>query len=394
MSDSSPRLRTVHWVGTGLSTGSGALMLARRPGISVVLWGRTEEKAATCARRVGLPGDVGLRGLDNGALAAALAPADVVISMLPASEHAALLASCVEHRAHFACSSFTSPAIVELSGPARAHGLVVVTEAGLDPGIDHLLARSLLAQARAAVGDGQARVSLRSYCGGMPAFPDEFRYRFTWAPRGVLTALLAPARYFEGGQVRTVDRVWEAVEPYQLGEEELEAYPNRDSVSLAAMYRLPSAWEIDTFVRGTLRPTGWRAAWSDVFAALHRDGMACVDELAERLARDHSAVAGDPDRVVLTVEVEVVSTEGKSWAGRYALDLTGTDRESAMARTVSTPLAVAVGRLLDRGLAPGLHRGAETPMEARRWLDGLRPHGITARYDTTGVTSSVTGGAR
>jgi len=191
MSDHGGTAATVHWVGTGLSTGSGLHRLAAST-TPVVLWGRTARSAAECARRLELPERVTTRGFTAAAPATALAPGDVVVSMLPAAEHAALLSVCLERRAHFACTSYTTAEIRALVEDPRAADLVVLTEAGLDPGIDHLLAHILVADARAELGDGPARVSLTSYCGGIPAVPDEFCHRFSWAPRGVLTALLPP----------------------------------------------------------------------------------------------------------------------------------------------------------------------------------------------------------
>ena len=76
----------------------------------------------------------------------------VVVSMLPAPEHAPLLAECVARRAHFACSSYVSDAVLAQMPAAERAGIVVLTEAGLDPGIDLLFAHSLVARARAAVG--------------------------------------------------------------------------------------------------------------------------------------------------------------------------------------------------------------------------------------------------
>jgi hypothetical protein len=73
---------TVHWVGTGLSTGSGLRMLVER-GAPVTLWGRTEEKAQACARRLGLTGRVATTGYQRSPLADHVAEGDVVVSMLP-----------------------------------------------------------------------------------------------------------------------------------------------------------------------------------------------------------------------------------------------------------------------------------------------------------------------
>ncbi|GAA1329549.1 saccharopine dehydrogenase C-terminal domain-containing protein [Saccharothrix algeriensis] len=356
----------VHWVGTGLSTGSGLRLLA--DGAEVVLYGRTAAKADACADRLGLSGRVSTAALAD------LAPAagDVVASMLPATEHVRVLRLCLGSGAHFADTSYVSPQIAELAAGA---GVVVLTEAGLDPGIDHLLAHDLVARAREAV-DGPARVRFTSYCGGVPAVPNDFRYRFSWAPRGVLTALLSPARYIEDGRERVAERPWEATRPHTAAGEEFEAYPNRDSLPFLEQYGFGADWAPETFVRGTLRLKGWHEAWQPVFAELREPDPDRITELAADLARRHPTTETDRDRVVLAVALHVQGAA--SWSGEYTLDVVGDDDDSAMARLVSVPLAVGIGDILAGRLDPGLHRAAEDRATTRRWLDALRHNGITA----------------
>src|SRR5215468_6753123 len=94
----------VHWIGTGMSTGSGLGLVCA--GTSTVLWGRTEQKAQDCLARLGLAGDAQTRAFDAGSLANEVAAGDVVVSMLPASEHPALVRLALQRRAHFVCSSY------------------------------------------------------------------------------------------------------------------------------------------------------------------------------------------------------------------------------------------------------------------------------------------------
>ncbi|MDG5802352.1 saccharopine dehydrogenase NADP-binding domain-containing protein [Streptomyces ossamyceticus] len=378
--DAVPASGTVHWVGAGLSTGSGLAKLCDTAA-RVRLWHRTEERAEGALAALGLAGRAEPRAYTRAGLAAELAPGDVVVSMLPAPEHAPLLGACVEARAHFACSSYVSDAVLELAPAAGAAGVTVLTEAGLDPGIDHLFAHSLVARATAAIGpDTAASYTLTSYCGGVPAVPNDFRYRFSWAPAGVLNALRAPARYIEDGTETTAERPWKATRPYVVdGDadgETFEAYPNRDSVPFLAQYGLPPAWKPRTFVRGTLRLDGWLTAWAPVFAELERDDDRRIAALAGELAARHPMTEADRDRVVLAVTLDVDAGPGDRWSGRYLLDLTGTAEESAMARCVSRPLAVGVTRILDGSLPPGLLRAAETPERSESWLRELAQDGV------------------
>ncbi|MFL6137280.1 MAG: saccharopine dehydrogenase family protein [Frankiaceae bacterium] len=381
MPDPVPATGTVHWVGTGLSTGSGLGLLAG-DAQRVVLWGRRAERAEQHLAQLGLTGRCEVRGLDADDLAGELRPGDVVVSMLPATEHARLVRTCIAAGAHFACSSYVSPEIEQEAAAAAEAGLVVLTEAGLDPGLDHLLAHVLVSRGTAAM-PGTATAALTSYCGGVPAVANEFRYRFSWAPLGVLTALLNPARFIEDGKERVVERPWEVTAHRRIGGEDFEAYPNRDSVPFIGQYGLPDRWDILEFARGTLRLDGWYDAWRPVFAELVTADRERLTELAADLAARYPMTGDDHDRVVLEVSLTLRSAGAGTWSGRYLLDMTGDDEESAMARCVSLPLAVAVLDVLSGRTPPGLHRATADPQVAERWLAALAQHGIRCELDET-----------
>ncbi|NEA99565.1 saccharopine dehydrogenase family protein [Streptomyces sp. SID13726] len=381
--DAVPATGTVHWIGAGLSTGTGLERLCDTAD-RVRLWHRTEERAAQALAALGLTGRAEPRAYTLSALAAELAPGDVVVSMLPAPEHAGILAACVREQAHFACSSYVSDAVVEQVPEAQKAGIVVLTEAGLDPGIDHLFAHSLVARARAAIGEAApASYRLTSYCGGVPAVPNDFRYRFSWAPLGVLNALRSPARYLEGGTPTTADRPWEATRRHDVDGETFEAYPNRDSVPFVEQYGLPPAWTPQTFVRGTLRLDGWLRAWEPVFEELRNGDDTRIAALAQELAARYPTTESDRDRVVLAVSLDVRAQDGRTWSGGYLLDLVGDDEDSAMARCVSRTLALGIGHILDGSLPAGLNRAAETAARSEQWLGELARDGLhfTLRID-------------
>jgi hypothetical protein len=365
----------VHWIGTGLSTGSGLRVLASSH--DVLLWARTEEKAERCLSRLGLTGQADTRRFGHDALAAELRAGDVVVSMLPAPEHPALVRLCLDRGAHFACSSYASDELVALGQEAVGRGVVVLTEAGLDPGIDHLYAHLLVERAKAEIGaDTPASAVFTSYCGGLPAEPNEFRYRFSWAPRSVLTALRTPARYVRDGREHVAERPWEATTTQDVGGETFEVYPNRDSVPFVEQYQVPAAWRLESFVRGTVRLAGWRDAWSEVFAVLRDGDDDHVTALAGELAEKYPMGAEDLDRVVLAVALTLETADGRHWSGEYVLDLVGDREETAMARTVSLTLACGVADVLAGAVEPGLHRA--TAGAASRWLEFLAEHGVRA----------------
>jgi hypothetical protein len=379
MSEPIPASGTVHWIGSGLSTGSG-LRVVCDAAEQVVLWARTEQKAADRLAQLGLTGRATAEAFDQDALAAVIKPGDVIVSMLPAAEHLALLRLCIRSGAHFACSSYVSEAIAGEAGPAGQARLAVLTEAGLDPGIDHLFAHVLVARGRAATGGAAAAADFTSHCGGIPAVPNEFRYRFSWAPRGVLSALCSPARYIENGEEKVAVHPWEALERIDIGGETFEVYPNRDSVPFVAQYQIPPDWRLGTFVRGTLRLDGWSDAWAGVFAELRTGDSARLDSLAKDLAAHYPVSDTDRDRVVLAVELRLRPDDGEPWSGQYLIDLTGDEHENAMARCVSMPLAFGITEILAGRMAPGLHRAVEEADAAERWIAFLEAQGIGCAF--------------
>jgi hypothetical protein len=370
-----PEPTTVHWLGTGLSTGSGLRVVAENAD-RTVLWARTTDKATALLARLGLSGDVEPRALPAGVLDPEPRAGDVVVSMLPAAEHPGLLRLCLDRGAHFACSSYVTEELREQAAAAERAGLVVLTEAGLDPGLDHVFAHDLVAQARDAVGDGPATVTFTSHCGGIPAVPNEFRYRFSWSPLGVLKALRQPARYVQDGAERVAAEPWEHTSEQVLGAETFEVYPNRDSVPFIEQYGIPTAWRMRTFVRGTLRLRGWLRAWQEVFAEVRTGDPDRLARLADTLSVRYPMTESDHDRVVLAVSLEVRAADGRSWAGTHLLDVVGDQAESAMARCVSLPLAHGVLEILAGQPRPGLRHIAENGAEARRCLAFLHAQGL------------------
>lgn len=85
---------------------------------------------------------------------------------------------------------------------AQSADVLLLNEIGLDPGIDHCSALSLLAQLQR---DKKRVISFTSFCGGLPA-PDcadvPLGYKFSWSPRGVLNAALNGAQFKLDGKVR------------------------------------------------------------------------------------------------------------------------------------------------------------------------------------------------
>ena len=359
---------TIHWVGTGLSAipGLKRLLAGKTP---VVVWNRTVQKAREA---VGEGADI--RPYAPQALADAVLAGDVVVSMLPADQHPAIARMCVEKRAHFVSSSYISPEMAALEQAAVDAGVALVNEVGLDPGIDHLMAHELVADYRQVA---QAGDSLRftSYCGGIPKHPNPFRYKFSWSPLGVLRALRSPSKSIRDGAERVVDRPWHAIDPYDAPlpvPERFEVYPNRDSTVFIDQYGFDRDWQLQDFVRGTIRLKGWAEAWADVFADVEGlsgpEGDARLAEMAEGFWADHAYAEGEPDRVVLFVRLAADRGDETVYDKEWVLDAQGNADGSAMAQLVSNPVAMAVEAVLAGRFRPGVHAAPEDPELVGQWL--------------------------
>lgn len=363
---------TIHWCGTGLSSGPGLRRLLQA-GLPVAVW--NIDLAAARAVAGDLATD--LRLYSAAALAAALRPGDLVVSMLPPDHHLALAELAVGAGAHFVCSSYISDQMRALDGAARTAGVALVNEVGLDPGIDHLMAHDLVARYRTSAAYDVANVvGFTSYCGGVPRHPNAFRYKFSWSPLGVLRALRTPSRSIRHFTELRVAHPWDAVTRYDAPlpvPETFEVYPNRDSLPFIAEYRFDPAWRLSDFVRGTLRLNGWADAWASVFAKLEAldgpDSDARLAALAEALWQGNAYAAGEPDRVVLFVSLRAERDGVAVWHQTWALDASGDLRGSAMARLVSVPVSLAVESVLAREIPAGVHAAPHDPRLVARWLE-------------------------
>jgi saccharopine dehydrogenase-like NADP-dependent oxidoreductase len=362
---------TIHWCGTGLSSIPGLRRLIEA-GHPVTVWNRTVAKAQA---EVGdLTQDI--RAFSLEALAAALKPGDIVISMLPADQHVGIAKACLDKGAHFVSSSYIAPEMRDLDQAFREAGLVSVNEVGLDPGIDHLMAHDLVARYRASKAyHAENVISFTSYCGGVPKIPNAFRYKFSWSPLGVLKALRSPSRSLRHFTELRVARPWDAITAYDAPlpvHETFEVYPNRDSYPFMQDYRFEPYWKVRDFVRGTIRLNGWADAWAPVFAEIEAlegpAGDARLAAMAAEFWKNNAYDEGEPDRVVLFVSFKAERDGRPVFHETWALDAWGDVRGTAMARLVSVPVSLAVEAVLTREIPAGVHAAPHDPRLLARWL--------------------------
>jgi saccharopine dehydrogenase-like NADP-dependent oxidoreductase len=138
---------------------------------------------------------------------------------------------CVEQGINVVTSSYISPEILKLDSAAKAKGVTLLNECGLDPGIDIMGTMKILHEAQSR---NWKVVSYESYCGGLPVAEqadNPLGYKFSWSPGAAIKASRNTAIYMENGK-RVV-----CEEPLKVAKEcddlspamKFEVYPNRDS---------------------------------------------------------------------------------------------------------------------------------------------------------------------
>ncbi|KAK3378457.1 Saccharopine dehydrogenase [Podospora didyma] len=226
-------------------------------GIHVTVACRTTASAQKLSEGVKNAHPVSLDVTDDAALDAEVAKHDLVISLIPYTFHATVIKSAIRNKKNVVTTSYVSPAMLELDAEAKAAGITVMNEIGLDPGIDHLYAVKTIDEVHRA---GGKILSFLSYCGGLPAPEDSdnpLGYKFSWSSRGVLLALRNAGKWWQDGKVVEVagKDLMKMAKPYFIYPGyAFVAYPNRDSTPYKERYNIPEA---QTIIRGTLRYQGF-----------------------------------------------------------------------------------------------------------------------------------------
>ena len=183
--------------------------------------------------------------------------ADAVISVLPYTFHPEVAEYCIKQRKHLITASYVNDSMRKLDERAKAAGIILLNEIGLDPGIDHMEAMRIIHKTK---DEGGQIDSLISFCGGLPApeaNTNPLGYKFSWSPLGVLLAGKNQAEYLRNGRNVKVapEDLFKNPEKINIeGIGELDGYPNRNSLPYIDIYGIQSA---TTMLRGTLRYKGW-----------------------------------------------------------------------------------------------------------------------------------------
>lgn len=191
-----------------------------------------------------------------------IATSDITISMLPAFMHAEVAEICLEHGKNLITPSYISNEMLALDGRAKSKSLLFLNEMGVDPGIDHMSAMSIIHRLQQ---QGATLNSFESFTGGLIAPESDnnpWNYKITWNPRNVVLAGAGgTARFWQNNTLKFIPyhRLFKRITPVFIeGYGYFDGYANRDSVMYKHLYGLK---DIPTLYRGTLRRSGFCTAW-------------------------------------------------------------------------------------------------------------------------------------
>jgi len=281
---------------------------------------------------------------DPTALESLVARADLVVNMLTPAFQAPIAAACVRHGSHMINASYQSEAVAQMAHDAQRKGVLLLTEMGLDPGIDHMSAMALLTRLR---GEGGVVKALYSYGSGVAA-PDTpsnpFQYVITWNPRNVVMAADGGAQYMRRGKIKLVPwhHVFHHTWPVEVaGVGTMEAYPNRDSLVYREAFGLH---QVETMVRGTLRFPGWGETWAQIVTLGLPNEMHHIPDLANRTYQEVVAMFLPIGAEGATIEARVarflhISPTGQimarlRWLGLFSEERIGCKGHTAAAMMV------------------------------------------------------------
>lgn len=366
---------------------------------AVVVADQDESRAEALVAGAAHGGAIRLDASDHAALARLVDGADLVVSLLPYTLHPVVARACLDLERDLVTTSYVSPAMRALDAEARSKGVMLLNECGLDPGLDHMSARRVLSRLEA---EGAVLDSFWSSTGGLPApeaATNPWRYKFSWSPRGVLLAGRNAARYRRDGEIVEVpgERLFDATESCSIpGLGELEVYPNRDSLPYAETYGIEGARGM---FRGTIRYRGWSSILRQVGALglldLEERDLAPGTTWADFVAGKGQGSARERAAARIGAGPEHPALDALEWAGCLSERPVGATRISpldALCALLQERLAYAPGER-DMIVMEHRFRAGERSLVSRLVAYG-EPFGDSAMARTVSLPAAIAGRLR
>ena len=307
----------------------------------------------------------------------------VVLCLLPSSMSFRAAGAALEAGVSFVDTSYAGR-LPELDGEAKARGVTILPEMGLDPGIDLFLGAL-------AVQDLDEVHGMYSYGTGVPepaSADNPLNYKIAWTFQGVLNAYRRPARLLKDGAEAVISpgHIFNDENVHQVDIPDvgiMEAYPNGDAVDYVEAFGLGP--HLKHMGRFSMRWPGHCRFWKTMSdLGFLEDDPVSVDGhpispfkfLVEHLGPRLQYRERERDLVVLRVHAWGVK-DGRQVSIIYEL-VDYRDLETgffAMNRTVGFTASIAVQMILDGTvtetgvLSPVRHVPAQAVLEALEQRD-------------------------
>ena len=203
---------------------------------------------------------VPLDATDHAQISSLMAQVELVIDLLPVPFHDTMAQLAVTQGIHYVHASYATAFQRSISAAAKAKGVAILPEFGLDPGIDLILARKLL-------DDLDQIYQFDSYGAGFPepsAADNPLKYKISWTFEGVLGAYLRESTIVRDGVAQIIDKhaifAPEQLHPIDVDTVgRLEAYPNGNVVGFLETMGIHET--VQSATRYSARWPGHAAFW-------------------------------------------------------------------------------------------------------------------------------------
>lgn len=366
-------INKIHWLGVGLSSPPGILYLNEQR-YNLLVWNRSVDKAQSL-----LKNKIYVNQLDISSLSKKLDRNDLIVSMLPASMHMEIAELAINYKCHLITSSYHDPQYEKLEQKFIDNDCLFICECGLDPGIDHLLAHKLIQEFEKGNYQDIKSIGFESMCGGFPEIPNNFKYKFSWSPLGVLKALNTPANHIENFSEERSEKPYKKINFIEFNNEKFETYPNRNSIPYINEYNLGKYSNIlEHFERGTIRLEGWSKAWNEIFKNI--EDKIDLENLSKKLWEENQYDNLENDRVLLYVKIRSKNSNNNEIFNKTLyLDESRPIVNSAMSQCVSYTIAFTIECIMNLKNKKGIHRIFHDEKNVDYILNKLNECGIKIR---------------
>lgn len=180
---------------------------------------------------------------------------EIVVVMIPRSCHTVVAELCLKHKTPMITTDFKHPGIACFDEEAKKQKTLILTELGEDPGLDNMGLKQMIDEVHSMEGK---ITKIDSYGAGLPSFDhnrNPWGYKFSWDPNGLMRSAVSPATYQIDGKVIEVPAKFEhhrLVDVHGIGT--FETYPSSDSTRYLKEFGLDKNISI---YKGLLRYIGY-----------------------------------------------------------------------------------------------------------------------------------------